>query len=422
MTSAEYQLTRYEARSLAVIATGLDRRPFRRKPTANDILDTIRKLGIVQLDTISVISRSHETVLWSRLGSYDPALIQSLYDPGLAITEYLAHAAGIIPTETLQLFRSYMQKARDVGVWSREAENRQIMDRVLAHIKAEGPAGSHHFERPDDGRRAQQWEWYGLKPERRALDRLWVQGEIVLRRRDRGFSRVFDLPERVAPDLWTSPPLPDDERDRIFLRKTISALGISTSRWASDYFRTGGPGFVPIGRTRPLLAEMGAAGEILPVTVPGIDEPVWIDTALVDRLDALRAGRMRPVLTTLLSPFDNLIWNRDRAHQLWGFHYRLECYTPEARRIYGYYSLPILHRERIVGRLDPSFDRRTKVLTVKALHLEPGVRVTPVLVGAITGALDDLTMFLGGETGSWVVRHANPPEMGSMLSAAREGS
>ncbi|MDQ3655019.1 MAG: winged helix DNA-binding domain-containing protein [Chloroflexota bacterium] len=422
MPSAEYQLTREEAQSLAVIATGLDRRPFRRKPTAHDLLETIRKLGSVQLDTISVVSRSHETVLWSRLGPYDPALIQSLYDPGLAITEYLAHAAAIIPSESLHLFKSYMLKARREGTWSNEPENRQVMDRVLARIDVEGPSGSHHFDRPDDGRRAQQWEWYGLKPERRALDRLWVQGEIVLRRRDRGFSRVFDLPDRVIPGFWDTPPVSEDDRDRIFVRKAMSALGVGTARWVSDYFRTGGPGFVRLARTRQLLAELEASGEVVPVEVTGIEEPVWLDAALVERLEGLRAGRMRPVLTTLLSPFDNLIWNRDRALKLWNFHYRLECYTPEPKRLYGYYSLPILHRGRVVGRLDPSFDRKTRFLTVKALHLEPVARITSSLVDAIAGALDDLVLFLGGEPGSWVVRLANPPEIAPMLSATRARS
>ncbi len=418
MASIEYQLTREEAQALAVIATGLDRRPFRRKPTAHDLLETIRKLGSVQLDTISVISRSHETVLWSRLGPFDPALIQSLYDPGLAITEYLAHAAAIIPCESLHLFKGYMEKAGREGEWSNDPQNRLVMDRVLDRIEADGPSGSHHFDRPDDGRRAQQWEWYGLKPERQALDRLWVQGEIVLRRRDRGFARVFDLPDRVIPGFWDREPIAGQDRDRVLVRKAMSALGVGTSRWVSDYFRTGGPAFVPLAQTRLLLAEMEQSGEVVSIGIAGIEEPAWLDASLVDRLEQLRVGRMRPVLTTLLSPFDNLIWNRDRALQLWNFHYRLECYTPEPRRLYGYYSLPILHRGRIVGRLDPSFNRKTKLLTVKALHLEPGVRMSAALVTAIASALDDLVTFLGGDRGAWVLRHANPPEILPILSAA----
>ena len=421
MTSTALPLSRNEARWLAVIASGLDRRPFRRKATAADILETIRKLGMVQLDTISVISRSHETVLWSRLGPFDTSHIASLYDPGLALTEYLAHAAAIVPTESLALFRSYMCRARGHAEWSAEPENRAIMDRVLSHIREHGPTGSRHFERPDDGRRAQQWEWYGLKPERRALDALWVRGETVLRRRDQGFSRVFDLPERVIPGFWEAAPIPDVDRDRAFVRKALAALGIGTARWVADYFRTGGPAHVPIARTRELLQELEAAGGAVRVEIPRIDEPVWLDSALAGRLDDLRAGRGRPSLTTLLSPFDNLVWNRDRDAQIFDFEYRLECYTPAPKRKYGYYTLPFLYRGQVVGRLDPSFDRRTRMLNVKSLHFEPWVRPSSSLATAVAGALDDLTRFLGGDAGSWLLLESNPPQTLSLMRSAVSG-
>jgi len=421
VTATALPLSRNEARWLAVIATGLDRRRFRRKVTADDVLETIRTLGMVQLDTISVISRSHETVLWSRLGPYDTALIADLYDPGLALTEYLAHAAAIIPVESLALFRSYMCQTRGRVEWSAEQENRATMDRVLTHIREHGPTGSRHFERPDDGRRARQWEWYGLKPERRALDVLWVRGEIVLRRRDQGFSRVFDLPERVIPGFWEAAPIPDEDRDRAFVLKALAALGIGTARWVADYFRTGGPTHVPIARTRQLLHELEASGEAVRVLIPRIEEPAWADAALIGRLDDLRAGRGRPTLTTFLSPFDNLVWNRDRDAQLFDFEYRLECYTPAPKRIYGYYTLPILYRGQVVGRLDPSYDRKSKVLTVKSLHLEPWVRPSSSLAIAIAGALNDLTRFLGGDPGSWVLLESLPPQTLSLIRSAVSG-
>jgi uncharacterized protein YcaQ len=408
-------LSRDEARWLAVIASGLDRRPFRRKPTADDLLATIKSLGMVQLDTISVISRTHETVLWSRLGPYDPSLMASLYDPGLAITEYLAHAAAIVPVETMSLFRSYMERVRGRTEWSAEARNREVMDRVLERIAAEGPTASRHFERPDDGRRAQQWEWYGLKPERRALDALWLRGETMLRKRDSGFTRVFDLPDRVIPGFWEADPIPDEERDRVFVRKAMSALGVGTARWVADYFRTGGPSHVPIGRSRALLQE--CAGEVVRVVVPGIEEPTWIDPALAGRVDEFRRGRQRPSLTTFLSPFDNLVWNRDRDLQLFDFEYRLECYTPAPKRKYGYYTLPILYRGRVIGRLDPSYDRKKKVLTIKALHLEPWVRPSVAMAQSIVHAIEDLLRFLGGRPGTWVLLQADPPAILPLMHA-----
>jgi len=401
------ELSRDEARWLAVTASGLDRRPFRRRVTAQDILATIQRLGSVQLDTISVISRSHETVLWSRLGPYDLALWQDLYAGEQRITEYWAHAAAIIPREDLRHFRTHMER-RGEQEWYRHPENLATIERVLARIRAEGPLGSRHFETPEGASRAGAWEWYGAKPEREVLSSLWTAGQLVLSRRDRGFARTWDVPERAIPELWRDEAMADDERDRTLIARALRALGVTTARWASDYFRTGGQAYVPAAKIGGVLEELEAAGACVRVVVPGIETEIWLDPDLLPCLEAFRAGRMRPTLTTLLSPFDNLIWNRHRTEQLWNFFYRLECYTPEPRRIYGYYTLPILHRGRLIGRLDPSYDRRTRFLTVKALHLEPGVRLSNSLVGAIVAAIRDLIAFLGGEPDRWRVLHANP--------------
>ncbi|MGI8406564.1 MAG: DNA glycosylase AlkZ-like family protein, partial [Thermomicrobiales bacterium] len=181
--------------------------------------------------------------------------------------------------------------------------------------------------------------------------------------------------------------------------------------WAADYFRTGTPQHVSPRQARQWLQRLEAEGEIDRVTVPGIDGPIWMDGSLRERLELMRQGNGRPTLTTLLSPFDNLIWNRNRNEQLWNYHYRLECYTPAHKRIYGYYSLTILHKGRLVGRLDPSYDRKTRVLTIKALHLEPGVRVSASIMGAMTGTIEDLLRFLGGDPGSWRLLHTNRPEI-----------
>ncbi|HEU0163838.1 MAG TPA: crosslink repair DNA glycosylase YcaQ family protein, partial [Thermomicrobiales bacterium] len=352
----EIALSRDEARWLAVTAQGLDRRPFRRKPTKAEILATIRKIGCVQLDTISVISRSHETVLWSRLGSFNPALLAELYDPDHALTEYWAHAAAILPVELMPYFRSYMEWHEEKYGWAADPENRAMMDRLIATMEKDGPISSLDFDAPEEkSELTHAWDWYGKKPEREALNVMWTQGTVMLRRRD-GFRRVFDLPHRIAPAVWEGPMMSDDERHRGLVTRALSALGVATPRWTADYFRSGSPRHVPPKAAKDWLVRLADEGIAIPVTVPGIDEPVWMDAALVERLELMREGKQRPTLTTLLSPFDNLTWNRPRGEQLWDFHYRIEVYTPAHKRVYGYYSLPILHRGKIVGRLDPSFD------------------------------------------------------------------
>lgn len=410
------KLTRREAQDLAVIAQGLDRRPFRRAAGADDILAVFDRLGTIQLDTISVISRSHETVLWSRLGAYDRDLVPALYAPGNALTEYLGHAASILPSGLLPLFRPYMEKARaHHSEWVSQPESKAVMRAVIDRVTAEGPMTSRDFEAPPDAERPGLWEWWGNKPERRALNALWIRGDLMIHQRDRGFARYFDLPDRVVPGFWEGAAPLRGEQQRALIRRAVRSLGITTAGWASDYFRTGGPAHVPVVRTREILREMEAAGAILAVAIPGIDEPVWMDMALREPLELLREGKGRPTLTTLLSPFDNLIWNRPRGEQMWDFFYRLECYTPAPKRQYGYYSMPILHRGRIVGRLDPSFDRKAGVLTIKTLHLESWVRPGEGLAKAIAGAIEELVGFLGGEAGAWRLRETSAPGMEDLL-------
>lgn len=415
-SGAPIELTRTEAQWLAVSAQRLDRRALRRKPTKVDILNAVQHLGTIQLDTISVISRSHETVLWSRLGPYDPELITGLYAQDNALTEYLGHAASILPTELMPLFRPYMERARNNdGGWVAQPGSQMIMRAVNERIRAHGPMSSRDFEAPPGAGRAGLWEWWGNKPERRALNALWIRGDLMIHQRDRGFARYFDLPERVIPGFHDGEAMPVPEQQRAMLLHAIRALGVTTTRWASDYFRTGGPAHVPVAATRAILQEFAGSGVTVPVSVPGIDEPMWMDADLMERLAFLRERTGRPTLTTLLSPFDNLIWNRPRGEQLWDFHYRLECYVPAPRRQYGYYSLPILHRGRIVGRLDPSFNRKSGVLTIKALHLEPWVRPGEAMARAIAGAIEDLLRFLGGKPGAWVLQQSHPPEVLALL-------
>jgi uncharacterized protein YcaQ len=259
---------------------------------------------------------------------------------------------------------------------------------------------SRHFEAPE-GASAKAWDWYGVKPEREALSDLWSEGSLVMRRRE-SFQRVFDVAERLVPELWVR-DVCRDERDRILGRKAARALGVTTLTWFMDYFRTGGRPHMPRDAAKRTIAALVEEGTMVPVCIEGIDEPAWLSADAIPRLDQLRARRGWPTRTTLLSPFDNLVWNRARDEQLWDFYYRLECYTPAPKRVYGYYSLPILHRGRLVGRLDPSFDRKTRLLTIKSLHWEPRVRPTEGMLRATSNAIGELAAFLGGEPDRWAV-------------------
>jgi uncharacterized protein len=208
---------------------------------------------------------------------------------------------------------------------------------------------------------------------------------------------VWDLTERVVPPEVLTTRLPQEEIHRAFARRALTAMGVATPGWVADYFRAYRH-HVPLPAAKRELAALTELDEAIPVRIAGVDGAFWLHAPLLDRLDDLRAGDW-PGLTTLLSPFDSLVWHRGRTETLWDFHYRIETYTVAEKRRYGYYSLPILHEGRLVGRLDPSLDRKAGVLTVKALHLEPGVRPTKQLAGAVGGALADLAGFLGARQG-----------------------
>jgi uncharacterized protein len=414
---APLRLTRDEARLIAVAAQRLDRRPPANKPRTKAMVEeTIRAIGCVQLDTISVITRTHETVIWSRLGPYDPSHVAALHYPDGVLMEQWAHAAALVPIEFFPYLRRSMAffKTR-YEKWF--GENEALLDRVRGAIRERGPLQARFFERPP-GPKPPEWTWYGGKPEREALDALWTIGELMVLKRD-GFQRTYELTERLLPEAHEGPLPPLEEQHRWFVERALDCLGIATPRWIADYFRTGGMPHVRMPYARAELTAMAAEGKAFPVEVDGWSEPTWLSPTALATLDEIRAGRRRPTLTTLLTPFDNLIWHRGRTADLFGFDYKIEVYTPAPKRRYGYYNMPILHQGKLIGRLDPSYDRRAKVLTVKALHLEPGVKPTDRIAAATAFALRDLLTFLGGQDIG--VLRSDPPEFGEMVQRAVQG-
>lgn len=393
------------ARALTLAAQGLDRRPRRRARKA-DVLAAIRRMGALQIDTIHVVARSPYLVLWSRLGAYDPRWLDALLAEG-TLFEYWAHEACFLPIERYPLFRHRMLDHAWAGWRYAHAwmdRHRDETARLLAHVRETGEVRSTDFARKTRG--GTWWDW---KPEKRMLESLFTAGELMIVRRE-NFQRIYDLRERVLPS-WDDAQLPArDEVRRAMALDAVRAMGIAKAKWVADYFR------MAKTSTRQLVPRLAEEGALLTVDVEGWDEPGYVHPDHAELRDAVAAGRRAPVLTTLLSPFDPLVWDRGRAREMFGFDYRLECYTPAPKRRYGYFVLPILYRGALVGRLDPKAHRKDGVFEVRSLHLEAGVRVTERMVAEVARALLDCAAW--HHTPRVVVRASDPPAFGDRLRDA----
>jgi uncharacterized protein YcaQ len=400
------ELSQTAARALMLAALGLDRRP-RRAARKADVLDTIRRLRVLQIDTIHVVARSPYLVLWSRLGDYDPQWLDELLAEG-RLFEYWAHAACFVPIEDFPLWRRRMldNSIRGWGNLQAWAQKHSAeLERVRARIRESGPVRSADFERTD-GQKGGWWNW---KIEKAVLETLFTLGELMIVRRE-NFQRVYDLRERVLPG-W------DDARAwsaaaayRALALEAVRALGVATTPWISDYFRTNRRD------TAALVRALADEGALLRVPVAGWSDEAYVHPDNAKRLRAAAAGRLVPDHTTLLSPFDPLIWDRARALAVFGFDYRIECYTPAARRRYGYFTLAILRRGALVGRVDPKAHRQDGLFEVKALYLEPGVTVTDELVADVAGAIRECAQWHG--TPEVVVRKTQPAKLRAALRRA----
>lgn len=361
------ELSRRQARRLMIGAQQLAGPPPKR-PSKAKMLEVIRGLGALQIDSISVVARSHHIVLWSRLGNHPPEWLDELHGQDGALFEYWAHAAAFVPIELFPYFRGKMLCYPPDGGYNftRDwmSENRDVLDAVVGHVQANGAVTSKSFDPPEGAARAAAWGWHGNKPTNRALDLLWTQGVLMVARRDK-FQRVYDLTERVYP-TWSDTLLPSDEDVRLVLSEiALNAVGVMSEYWLPDYFRPDwSTARVNRAVAREVMAQLVERGVAVPAQIEGVAGQTVVAASALER-------RFPPSRTTLLSPFDSLIWDRRRARELWDFEVQLEIYIPRDKRRYGYYSLPILYRDQLVGRLDPKADRKAGVLYIHALHLEP---------------------------------------------------
>ena len=404
MTSRQISLE--TARTLAVVKQGL----HRRLPVADKqaLLDSIRRIGLLQLDTVHVVARSHYLVMLSRVGLYDTADLDALLYPDRRLFEGWAHAACLIPVEEYARFVPVMHARRDKPLSDYTARRlgddpQAALDAVLERVRQEGPLASRDFEDPRDGREG-WWDW---KPAKTALEVLFDRGHLLIDRRE-NFQRHYDLAERVLPQ--SAEPVQHTAADwrRWAALRSVAHFGVATYRQASEYYHQ---------KKTPVKAVVEAlAGEdaLLPAEVEGWQETAYLHPADLPLLDEIEAGQHQPQVTALLSPFDNLLWDRQRVRDLFGFDYRIEMYTPAAQRQYGYYVMPILHKGRLVGRLDPKADRQTNTLIVRALYLEPGEAVSDELVAALRGALREFMAFHGSER--LVIERSEPESLAAYLA------
>jgi hypothetical protein len=377
------ELSAGEARRVALRAQGLLGAPDRR----GGVPALLRRLGAVQLDTIAVLARSHELVAYARLGPVAREAVQAAYWGGSGF-EYWAHAACVLPVEEWPFFAFRRREWRARGRrW--HAVSPQVCEQVLARLRADGPLTATELGGAKGG--GPWWDWSQVKV---AVEWLWDIGEVVVAER-RGWRRVYDLAERALPPAILGAEPSDDECITRLVEQAARALGVATRADLADYFRL---------RRDRVAAVLPACG-LAPVRVEGWREPAWAAPELLSAASA-RGLRHR---TTLLSPFDSLVWDRRRTARLFGFRHRLEAYVPAGQREHGYFVMPLLTGGWLVGRVDPV--RRGRTLVARQVSLDSAAAVTPA-----AAALTEAASWVGCDV--VLVERAMPEELGSPLRSA----
>ncbi|HET6672779.1 MAG TPA: crosslink repair DNA glycosylase YcaQ family protein [Agromyces sp.] len=381
------------ARRIALTAQGFGR-ALPESPGLRQVGGVVDRLRLLQIDSVNVFERSHYLPVFSRVGDYDRGLLDRLTGGRRGrMLEYWAHQAAFIPRELWPLFEfrreEYREAGSDWGGWL--VENRSLADWLRGELETHGPMRASAIEHDANERRGPWWGWSDVK---RTLEWMFRVGEVVCVERQR-FERVYALPEQVLDPALLGPPPDEADAVRELVARAASALGIATEADLADYWR------MKRAPVRAAVRDLEDAGELMPVEVPGWTTgsratPTWVHR------DARRPRRIEAA--AVLSPFDPVVWFRPRTERLFDFHYRIEIYTPEPDRKFGYYSLPVLIDDDVVGRVDLKSDRKAKVLRVQSAWIEPGApadtaaRLAPVLRRAASWqGLDDIEVVGRGD-------------------------
>jgi hypothetical protein len=369
---------------------------------ARGLFQVVRSLGCLQLDPISVVARSHQLVLFSRVGAYDRTHLDQLLWQERALFEYWAHCASIVLTEDYPIHHARMRAYRAPAPprqtpWGGSRMRQWVKDNdklkrfILRELKRRGPLLSRDLE--EEGAELRTWVstgWTSGRNISQMLDYLWMSGQIMVTARQGG-QKVWDLAERVLPEWTPREKLSEYETTCRAIRHSIRALGLGTEKHIRYHFVRGRyPHF------KEALADLLQGGQVQRVAIKGWPGDWFMlaeDEPLLAGLSSAEVAVGEPARATLLSPFDNLIADRARTFQMFNFDFRIEIYTPVAKRKYGYYVLPILHGDRLIGRVDPVMERTTGQLRLNAVYAEPGA---PRQAGAaIAAAITELATFLG---------------------------
>ncbi|HRH20756.1 MAG TPA: crosslink repair DNA glycosylase YcaQ family protein [Brevundimonas sp.] len=378
---APESLTALQARRIALLAQGFgDRRPS--NPGKSHLKRVFDRVGLIQIDSVNVLSRSHYLPPFARLGGYGHADMDALaWGRRKHLFEYWGHEASLIPVEHQPLLRWRMSRAEaGVGTYSGLArfgrEKRAYIEQVLDEVRRRGPLSAGELDQAGKGAGG----WWGWSDGKRAVEWLFWAGQVTTATR-RGFERLYDLPERVLPPAVIETPTPTvEDAQRGLIEIAARAMGVATETDLRDYFR------MDPTETRARMAELTEEGVLIPVQIQGWGKPAW------RHREAPRPRRVEA--TALLSPFDNLIWRRERAERIFGFHYRIEIYVPAPRRVHGYYVLPFLQGERLTARVDLKADRQAGVLRVQSAHREDHAEAQEV-APALAERLHDMAGWMG---------------------------
>ena len=403
--SRRSSLSAAQARRIALAAQGFGAARPGGLLHAGHVKRAVDRLGLLQIDSVNVLTRAHYLPLFSRLGNYASDHLDRIAwgrKGQRGLFEFWAHEASLLPLGAHPLFRWRMQRARENAGDGKgklhlfRREKARYIDAVLREIADRGPLAASELSNGGERRGA----WWGWNDGKLALEWLFFAGLVTTATRRGTFERVYDLTERVVPAAVLALPTPSaEEAQRELLRRSAAALGVATEFDLRDYFRLG------VADTKARLAELVEAGDLLPVEVEGWDRPAWLHPA---------ARQPRKIeARALLAPFDPLIWERDRTHRIWNFFYRIGIYTPVAKRTHGYYVLPFLLGERLVARVDLKSDRASSALLVHAAHLEDREEAAQV-AGPLREELRLMADWLGLESVSLPRAGALAKAMGRM--------